>query len=114
MRSTSAIDTKTKVTGLDAGAGLMKVVFGLSTIAILAKGFGFAEKFVIAHFFGTGDTADVYFAVTSLVLSAIWLVKELVNPSLLPVFASCMGASARESGHLFKKAFLSAACSRAR
>jgi len=109
LRSTSAIDTKTKITGLDTGGGLMKVVFGLSTIAILAKVFGFAEKFVIAHFFGTGDTADVYFAVTSLVLSAIWLVKELVNPSLLPVFASCMAGSACESGYLFRRVFLSAA-----
>jgi putative peptidoglycan lipid II flippase len=95
-------------TGTDRSAapsGLARVVFSLSTIAVLTKIFGFAEKFVIAHFFGTGDAADVYFATTALVLSTVWLVRELVNPSLLPVFAASLGAADAESSLLFRRIF---------
>ena len=88
---------------------LAKIVFSLSTIAICTKLFGFAEKFVIAHFFGTTDTADVYFSATAIVLSIIWFVKELVNPSLLPVFAESLSKPASVSGILFRRVFLSTA-----
>jgi putative peptidoglycan lipid II flippase len=88
---------------------LAKTVFSLSTIAICTKIFGFLEKFVIAHFFGTDDIADVYFASTGIVLSIIWLVRELIYPSLLPVFADTLSKSASTSGILFRKVFLSTA-----
>ena len=88
---------------------LAKIVFSLSTITLSAKFFGFAEKFVIAHFFGTGDTADVYFASTSIILSIIWLVRELLYPSLLPVFADSLSKSTSVSGNLFRRVFLAAA-----
>ena len=86
---------------------IARTVFSLSTIAIFAKVFGLAEKFVIAHFFGTSDTTDVYFASTGIIFSIIWLVRELMNPSLLPVFADSLSKSASASGNLFRKAFLS-------
>jgi len=85
------------------------IVLGLSTIAVCAKVFGFTEKVVIAHFFGTSDSADVYFAATGAVLSIVWLVKELVYPTLLPVFADSLSDSLSASGRLFRKAFLSTA-----
>lgn len=95
--------------GLEDKSRLARIVLSLSTIALCIKIFGFAEKFVIAHFFGTGDTADVYFASTGIVLSIIWLVKELMYPSLLPVFANSLSKSTSTSGNLFRKAFLSTA-----
>ena len=85
---------------------LVRTVFSLSTIAICTKVFGLAEKFVIAHFFGTGDTADVYFASTGIILSIVWLVRELMYPSFLPVFAGTLSNSASASGNLFRKAFM--------
>jgi len=85
------------------------IVLGLSTIAVCAKVFGFAEKVVIAHFFGTSDSADVYFAATGAVLSIAWLVRELVYPTLLPVFADSLSDSVSASGGLFRKTFLSTA-----
>jgi putative peptidoglycan lipid II flippase len=88
---------------------LARTVCSLSTIAILAKIFGFGEKFVIAHFYGTTDTADVYFASTGIVLSIIWLVRELMYPSLLPVLAGSLSKSTSASGSLFRKTFLSTA-----
>ena len=97
------------IAGLQENSRLARIVFSLSTIAVLTKIFGFAEKFVIAHFFGTSDMADVYFASTGIVLSIIWLVRELMYPSLLPVFADSLSKSASGSGNLFRKAFLSAA-----
>jgi len=88
---------------------LAKTVFSLSTIALCTKIFGFVEKLVIAHFFGTDDTADVYFASMGITLSVIWLVRELMYPSLLPVFANSLSKSASISGNLFRKVFLSTA-----
>jgi putative peptidoglycan lipid II flippase len=87
---------------------LDKAVLALSVIAICTKVFGFAEKFIIAHFFGTGDTADVYFATMGIVLSIVYLVKELIYPSLLPVFADSLRHGPFRSGGLFRQTFFSA------
>ena len=84
-------------------------MFGLSTITVFTKIFGFVEKTVIAHFFGTTDMADVYFASTGIILSIIWIVRELMYPSLLPVFADSLSKQIPVSGSLFRKVFFSAA-----
>lgn len=96
------------VTNTMSGRRLFRIVCSLSTIAIFTKIFGFAEKFVIAHFFGTTDKADIYFAATGIILSIIWLVRELMYPSLLPVYVDAEGAAKSAVGTLFKKAFLCA------
>lgn len=90
-----------------SGISLGRVVFSLSAITVCTKVFGFAEKLVIAHFFGTTDTADVYFASMGIVLSIVFLIKELIYPSLLPVFADTLSSPTHVSGGLFKKVFLS-------
>ncbi len=105
-----AQDSQAKPNGLGSGVRLGRIVFSLSAIVVCTKTLGFAEKLVIAHFFGTGDTADVYFASTAMVLSVVFLVKELVYPSLLPTFADSLAGSPSSSGNLFKKTFLSTAC----
>ncbi|HUT31191.1 MAG TPA: murein biosynthesis integral membrane protein MurJ [Sedimentisphaerales bacterium] len=105
------LKTQNKVAGKLGypGAGrLGRIVFGLSAIAVLAKVFGFAEKMVVAYFFGAGETTDVYFAAVGMVLSVVFIVKELVYPSLLPVFAASMSESPPASASLFRKVFLSA------
>lgn len=56
----------------------------LAVLALLAKALGFAEKVVIAHYFGTTPSADTYFAMTSILFSAVFLIKELVYPTLMP------------------------------
>jgi putative peptidoglycan lipid II flippase len=85
------------------GSRLLKIVVGLSGIALVTKLFGFGEKLAVAHFLGTSETADVYFAVTSIVLTIVWLVRELIHPSLLPVFAAAIHESPKVAGHLFKR-----------
>ena len=81
-------------------------VLGLSGLAVLAKGFGFGEKLVIAHFFGAQDVADVYFASIGIILSIVFLAKELIYPSLLPVFTQCLSESEHACGVLFARVFI--------
>jgi putative peptidoglycan lipid II flippase len=80
-----------------------RIIFGLSVITVCAKIFGFIEKIVIAHFLGTSETADVYFAVMGITLTIVFLTKELVYPSVLPVFSRALTESPQLSGHLFRK-----------
>jgi putative peptidoglycan lipid II flippase len=82
-----------------------KVALGLSAIAVFSKVFGFAEKLIVAHFFGTDARADVYFASMGIVLSLVFLVKELIYPSVLPVFAQTLKISFYASSDLFRKIF---------
>ncbi|MFC1676513.1 murein biosynthesis integral membrane protein MurJ [Planctomycetota bacterium] len=88
---------------------LGRIVISLSAIMIVTKIFGFIEKVVIANFFGTGDMADVYFVSMGIVLSIVFLVKELVYPSLLPVFMETLSKGPYVSASLFRKVFLSSA-----
>lgn len=105
MNAASAQPTAHRKLFLSTRDSFAGSVLGLSTIAILTKVSGFGEKVVVAHFFGTNDTADVYFAVTSVVLSLIWLVRELVHPSLLPAFAQTLDDPS-QSATLFRRSFL--------
>lgn len=87
-----------------------RIVCGLSAIAICAKVIGFAEKIVIAHYFGTSPTADIYFAAMAVMLSVLFLIRELIYPTLLPVFSQTLQRSAIQAGYLFKNAFWALAC----
>ncbi len=82
-----------------------KAALGLSVIALFSKVFGFAEKLIVAHFFGTEAQADVYFATITIIFSVVFLVKELIYPSILPVFAGALKASFAASSALFRKVF---------
>lgn len=101
-----AQDGRPKDNGSATKVPLGKIIFGLSTIAICAKIFGFMEKIVIAYFFGTDETADIYFAVMGIVLTIAFLVKELVYPSVMPVFSKALAQSTVVASNLFKKLFL--------
>jgi putative peptidoglycan lipid II flippase len=83
-----------------------KIAISLSVIAVLTKIFGFTEKLIVAHFFGTDAQADVYFASMGIILSVVFLVKELIYPSVLPVFAQSLKTSFAVSSALFKRIFL--------
>ena len=71
----------TNVQAADQGSmpPMTRIVCSLSAIALCAKAFGLAEKFVIAHYFGTSETTDVYFASTAILFSIVFLLKELVK-----------------------------------
>lgn len=88
---------------------LGRIVISLSAITIIAKVFGFAEKIVIAHFFGTDIESDVYFASMGLVLSATFMVRELIYPSLLPVLSKAIHEQDGAVSNLLRKIFICAA-----
>jgi len=48
---------------------------------------------VVANFLGTSETADVYFAVMGIMFSFIFLIRELIYPSLLPVYSRALEES---------------------
>ncbi len=106
MPSSSTLETDILIHAASRRSHLARVVLSLSTIAVLTKIGGFAEKLVVAEFFGTGDAADVYFATTTIVLSLIWMVREIVNPALLPVFTASLRRGGLEPALLFRKVFL--------
>ena len=71
----------------------------------MAKAMGFGEKMVVAHYFGTTATADTYFAITSILLSAVFLVRELIHPTLLPTLHQAMKRSPDVFDDLFARMF---------
>jgi putative peptidoglycan lipid II flippase len=77
----------------------------LAAVAILAKAMGFGEKVVIAHYFGTTPSADTYFAATSILLSAVFLVRELIYPTLLPTLSEAKTLSPGVFNDLFTRMF---------
>lgn len=82
---------------------ISKAVFGLFLITLFCKFFGFTEKMVIARFFGTDEKADVYFASMGVILSVVYMVKELIHPSLLPVYSASLLKKNLTSASLFRK-----------
>jgi putative peptidoglycan lipid II flippase len=97
---------KTEKKFVNRQATLGKIAVSLSVIAVFSKIFGFAEKLIVAHFFGTDAQADVYFASMGIILSIVFLARELIYPSVLPVFAQAIKTSFTASSAFFKKLFL--------
>ena len=77
----------------------------ISAIAIGGKLCGFGEKIVVAKYFGATGASDIYFAVMGMLWSAVFVAKELVHPSLLPVFSGTLAGAPGRSDGLFQKMF---------
>jgi len=58
----------------------------VTAIALVVKGLGFAEKLLLAYFFGTGIQVDAYLVAYSLPFSAYIVLREVVKPAFLPTF----------------------------
>ena len=87
------------------GSSLSRAVFGVSALMLCGKVLGFLEKVVIAHFHGTKGTADVYFGVMGIFWAIVFCVKELVYPSVLPVYSGTLADRAQIAGVLFRRVF---------
>jgi len=84
----------------------VRLFLGLSAITVLAKILGFSEKIVIAHYFGASASSDIYFAVTGIIFSFFFLIKELIYPSLLPVYTQTLTLSSRTADNFFSQFFI--------
>ncbi|HNS51465.1 MAG TPA: murein biosynthesis integral membrane protein MurJ [Anaerolineae bacterium] len=76
-------------------AGVLQAAFLVTVLTLVVKGLGFAEKLLLAYFFGTGHEVDAYLVAYSIPFSAFIVLRDVVEPAFLPVFLT---AERREEG----------------
>lgn len=79
------VDPPVPGTGSQA-AGIIQATALVTAIILVVKGLGFAEKLLLAFFFGTGPEVDAYLVAYSIPFSAYVILREVVKPSFLPTF----------------------------
>jgi len=65
---------------------MITAVLGVTGIIFACKLVGFAEKIIVAHFWGTSRSADCYYAAFAVVWSLVFLARELIQPVCLPIY----------------------------
>lgn len=65
---------------------IIKSSVGLVFITLAVKIFGYAEKVVLAYYFGTCYQVDVYTLILTIVLSIFFFFREIIEPGFLNVF----------------------------
>jgi len=75
-----------------SGKSLLASIGGVTLILLFCKLAGFSEKLVIAHYLGTSSEADAYYAAFAVVWTVVFVVRELVQPALLPVYVETLRA----------------------
>lgn len=70
----------------------------LIAITLAVKVLGFAEKQVIAYFFGAGVDVDAYFVALSIPMAVFLLVREMIEPAFLPLYVSHLESNRRSAG----------------
>lgn len=83
-------------------SGILLSVGGLTVIGLACKAAGFAEKLAVAHYMGTTQAADCYYAAFALLWTIVFVVLELVQPSLLPVYSELV--QSRQTGQAYRLA----------
>ncbi len=67
---------------------ILKSSIGLLIITLLIKVFGYAEKIILAYYYGTSYQVDVYTVVITIILSLFFFFREIIEPGFLNVFMS--------------------------
>jgi putative peptidoglycan lipid II flippase len=65
---------------------IIKSSVGLLVITLLVKVFGYAEKLILAYYYGTSYIVDVYTVILTIILSVFFFFREIVEPGFLNVF----------------------------
>ena len=60
------------------------LIIGIVTIGV--RMLGYAEKIILAYYFGTGYTVDVYNIILTVILSVFLFCREIIEPAFLPRF----------------------------
>lgn len=84
---------------------ILKSSAGILVITLLVKVFGYAEKLLLAKYFGTSYQVDVYTVVLTIVLSIFFFFREIIEPGYLNVFLDCKTNKESESWMLFNGMF---------
>jgi len=67
---------------------ILKSSIGLLIITLLIKILGYAEKLILAYYYGTSYQVDVYTVVITIILSLFFFFREIIEPGFLNVFMS--------------------------
>jgi murein biosynthesis integral membrane protein MurJ len=67
---------------------ILKSSVGLLVITLLIKVFGYAEKIILAYYYGTSYQVDVYTIIITIILSLFFFFREIIEPGFLNVFMS--------------------------
>src|SRR5690554_2057770 len=78
---------------------ILKSSAGILLITMLVKVLGYAEKLILANFYGTSYQVDAYTLVLTIVLSIFFFFREIIEPGFLNVFLDC------KSNHREKQAW---------
>jgi putative peptidoglycan lipid II flippase len=73
----------------------------VTVITLVVKVLGFAEKLLLAYFFGTSAQVDAYLLAYSIPFSAYIVLREVVKPAFLPTFLRVWQASEKDGWRLF-------------
>ena len=79
-----------------------RAVAGVVGVTLCAKLLGFVEKQVVAYYFGVSGVVDAFVVALSVPIAIFLLVRELVEPTFLPLFVRHLDAKRlARSGALF-------------
>jgi putative peptidoglycan lipid II flippase len=87
------------------GETIIRAFAGLLLITILAKIAGYAEKVLLAYYWGTGDEADVYQVIFTLITALFLITRELVEPGYLDLFTRYQNSDTSRAWNLFNGLF---------
>lgn len=65
---------------------IVRSALAIGLVMLLARMAGYAEKIVLAYYFGTGYQVDVYTIVSTLITGIFVFVRELIEPGFLHTF----------------------------
>lgn len=88
-------------------AKTLSIQVGSAALAVIAIGcavklLGFAEKQLIAYYFGAGSYVDAWFVAVSVPTMLFLFVREVLEPAFLPVFMGYLDSGRPDRGwHLF-------------
>lgn len=64
----------------------LRAISGLFLMTLFTKFIGYAEKIIVAYYFGTGDETDVYQAVFTLITVVFLITREFIEPGCMNMF----------------------------
>ena len=85
---------------------ILKSSAGILLITMLVKALGYAEKLILANYFGTSYKVDAFTLVLTIVLCIFFFFREIIEPGFLNVFLDCKSKGMEKDGwRIFNKAF---------
>lgn len=67
---------------------ILRATGALMLVQIIIRGFGFIEKMILSHFFGTGFQADAYSTARKIAMQLFQFGEQVIMHSFLPVFVA--------------------------